>query len=114
MCPWDNFKQHCSNNGQCIYDPSIQATPFCKCNAYFTLDKDPIAAKDALDECNEQGLQIQSNGWCAYFDADRGFDDCYLAGQCGVCEDKAGARRKHSISLSLILSVLSVFVTCMR
>ena len=47
MCPWDNFKQHCSNNGQCIYDPSIQATPFCKCNAYFTLDKDPIS--ESLD-----------------------------------------------------------------
>jgi|TARA_B100001540_G_C15713692_1_gene599789 hypothetical protein len=110
MCPWDDFKQHCSNNGVCVYDVSIQETPFCKCNAYNTMAEDEVAAQEALDQCTEQGMQIQANGWCSYFDANLGFDSCYYEGLCGVCEDKAGARGRYSMHLTLLLCALSVFL----
>ena len=48
MCPWDDFKQHCSNNGVCVYDVSIQETPFCKCNAYNTMAEDEVAAQNLI------------------------------------------------------------------
>ena len=104
MCPWDNEKRHCSDNGVCVYDPSVQELPYCKCNAYYTRNPNQFLADQALAECQEQQIQIQDNGWCSYYDATVGFAACFEDGMCGVCEDKqGGAHRSRSIVLTLTL-----------
>ena len=42
-------------------------TPYCMCDHYNT------KSSTYQGECEAQGLQIQDNGWCAYFDAKLGF-----------------------------------------
>ena len=103
MCPWDNQKRHCSGNGTCAYDPEIQETPYCICNRYKTTDKDPLVAQEAAKQCAERQLAVYEGGWCSYYDADQGFEACYLYGLCGVCEDNGF---RHSILLTLVISVL--------
>lgn len=109
MCPWDNQKRHCSDNGVCVYDPDVQEMPYCKCNAYYTFPPNEFLGDQALASCQEQKIQVQANGWCSYYDATVGFAECFEAGMCGVCEDKeGGAGRSRSIVFTLMSCALSV------
>mmetsp|Transcript_27830 Transcript_27830/g.44643 ORF Transcript_27830/g.44643 Transcript_27830/m.44643 type:complete len:224 (+) Transcript_27830:2167-2838(+) len=105
MCPWNNDKQHCSGNGTCVYIPTVQEFPYCVCDRYNTLVKDPVMAAANAKTCEEKGLAVWPNGWCSYYDAMQGFDACYTQGLCGVCEDAAASR---SILLVLFVSLFSL------
>jgi len=78
----------CSGHGTCISDPNVDGgTPYCSCDHYNT------NSPTYNGECEAQGLQIQSNGWCAYFDATLGFAACQTQGMCGICQDTSPAVR---------------------
>ena len=66
--------------------------------------EDEVAAQEALDQCTEQGMQIQANGWCSYFDANLGFDKCYYEGLCGFAKTRR-ARGTILMHLTLLLCV---------
>ena len=77
------------------------------CNRYKTTDKDPLVAQEAAKQCAERQLAVREGGWCSYYDADKGFEACYLYGLCGVCEDNGF---RHSILLTVISVLLRLLV----
>ena len=92
MCYRDNDKKYCSGHGQCKYDPTVDALPFCVCDHAF----------DASG-CAALGLYYREEfGACSFHDFSLGFEVCFKQGLCGICADEAPGRARTALAAAAI------------
>ena len=105
-CYRNNDRQPCSGHGTCVSDPTVDGgTPYCLCDHYNT------GAPDYQGQCEAQGLQVQDNGWCAWFDAKLGFASCQSLGLCGICQDTSpGAWARPLSTWAAVLLLLPLLM----
>lgn len=92
MCYRDNDKKYCSGHGQCKYDATVDALPYCVCNHAF----------DAAG-CAALGLYYRVEyGACSFHDFSLGFEVCFKQGLCGICADEAPGRARAALAAAAI------------